>query len=396
MIGRAIPYALGMTFFLVPFFPSFILLANVPVPGVSIVPLPVTWALLALITVMAAGVLTEVARTRGAVPLLHALLIWLGAAALASLLGFDPLGGALFLIIFGFGILWYVTVMRFYAPAVTRIIYPAFLISGAAASLAAIVMVLTKTPAAQYTIGHGRATGTFILPGELAGYLLIYLPVAYGVARTTNRQWLRWISMAGLAAGSIAFFMTFSRAAEIGLAAAVVFYLVVRGGSARIKPALAVLAAAAALVAFAFNAHHNPSENYTRVSIWQAALQIIERFPLTGVGLFGFSKMYALVRLPDGDATAFHAHSFILTTAAEMGLVGVAAVAYAWVRFAAEFRARLRLATPAHATLAVAVAAGLVGTWVQGLIDTVSVVIFGLWLPFMAIALCSASEGLLE
>lgn len=397
MLNRAVPYALGTTFFLIPLFPAFIMLANVSVPGVSVVPPGLTYAMLGLVVLMAVLVLAAVARTRGEIPLLLPLLGWFGAAVLASLLGFDPLGGALFLTIFGFGVLWYVAMVRFYtAPDVARICFPAFLISGGLAALAAIVMVLTKTPAAEYTIGHGRAIGTFILPGELAGYLLVYLPVAYGVARTTARAWLRAVAIAGLAIGLIAFFMTFSRAGEIGLAAAVAFYFLMRRSGARIRPALAVLAAAGALVLFAFNAHHNPSENYTRLSIWDAALHIVQRFPLTGVGLFQFAKVYALVRLPDGEPTAFHAHSFLLTTAAEMGLLGIAAVLYAWYRFAAVFRARLRNATPAHATLALAVAAGLVGTWVQGLIDTVSVVIFGLWLPFMAVALCSASEGLVE
>jgi putative inorganic carbon (HCO3(-)) transporter len=145
-----------------------------------------------------------------------------------------------------------------------------------------------------------------------------------------------------------------------------------------------------------FNAHHNPAENYTRLSIWQAGIEIVRRFPLTGVGPFDFARIYPLVRLPDGDLTAFHAHSFLLTIFAEMGAVGVLAVLWAWWRFAVALNERLRAARPAHATLALAVAAGLVGTWVQGLIDTVSVVLFGLWLPSMALALATAQYGLGE
>ncbi len=76
----------------------------------------------------------------------------------------------------------------------------------------------------------------------------------------------------------------------------------------------------------------------------------------------------------------------MLTVAAEAGLVGVAAVLFGWWRFVAAFRERLRRA-PQPPVLALAIAAGLVGTWVQGLIDTVSVVLFALWLPFMALAL---------
>jgi hypothetical protein len=34
-----------------------------------------------------------------------------------------------------------------------------------------------------------------------------------------------------------------------------------------------------------------------------------------------------------------------------------------------------------------------VGVAVQGLIDTVSVVIFGLWMPTMALALAAAKDG---
>jgi len=142
--------------------------------------------------------------------------------------------------------------------------------------------------------------------------------------------------------------------------------------------------------------HHNPAENYTRLSIWQAGIEIVRRFPLTGVGPFDFAKIYGLVRLPDGDATAFHAHSALLTVFAESGIVGLLAMLYAWWRFGVTFAQRLRGANATNAVIALAVAAGLAGTWVQGLIDTVSVVIFGTWLPAMALALATADAGLAE
>ena len=71
-------------------------------------------------------------------------------------------------------------------------------------------------------------------------------------------------------------------------------------------------------------------------------MQIIDRFPLLGVGPFDFSRLYALVRAPDGDATAFHAHSLYLTFFAEFGLVGVAAVAWTMWRFARRAAAAAR------------------------------------------------------
>ena len=62
-------------------------------------------------------------------------------------------------------------------------------------------------------------------------------------------------------------------------------------------------------------------------------------------------------------------------------------------RFAVELRRRVVAAPGPAAFLALSVAAGLVGVAVQGLIDTVSVVIFGLWFATMALALAAAKGG---
>ncbi|MDQ2871693.1 MAG: O-antigen ligase family protein [Candidatus Eremiobacteraeota bacterium] len=391
------PAALAFTFFVVPLFPSFIALTAVTIPGVSLVPAPVSIALLALVACIAIYACVRLLMPpRERPPTLVPLLLWLGAAVLAALLGLDPRGGGLFVGIFGLSVIWHLSILRFYrAPGVAGAIFWSFLLSGTIASLAAIAMVVTRMPASQYTIGHGRAIGTFILPGELAGYLIVFLPIAYGIAQVARDARLRGLAWSALVVGAGAFVLTFSRAGWMGFAAAVAFFVFFTQRVRR-RYALGVLVAGAAAVLVAFNVHHNPSENYTRLSIWEAALEIMRRFPLTGVGPFNFARIYPLVRMPDGDATAFHAHSFLLTIFAETGLAGVLAVLYAWWRFIVALRERLRTAPRGNQLLAYAVAAGLVGTWVQGVIDTVSVVIFGLWLPAMALALVCASDGLAE
>ncbi|HTD34529.1 MAG TPA: O-antigen ligase family protein, partial [Candidatus Elarobacter sp.] len=268
-------------------------------------------------------------------------------------------------------------------------IFRAYLVSGAFAALAAIVMVLAKTPVALYTIGHGRATGTFVLPGELAGYLIVYLPVAFAIARTLPE--LRALGLAGLGAGAVAFAMTFSRAGFVGMAAAIAAFVLMRRRERGARYAVAIMGAAVVLVGLVFNAHHDPSENFTRLSIWDAALRMARDFPFSGAGPFEFPRLYEVLRDPGGEPVAFHAHSVLLTIAAETGVVGLAAVLFGWLRFAAVLRARLR-SPGALAPVSVAIAAGLIGTWVQGLIDTISVVIFGLWLPFMALAVTCAGD----
>jgi O-antigen ligase len=398
MLIRALPAVAGFMFFIIPLFPPFITLTSVSVPGVSLLPAPLAIGLLVLMALIAAyGIVVNVSVRGQEVPTLVPLLLWFGAGILSAALGFDPAAGALFLAIFGFGIVWHVSVLRYYErPGFAPAVYRAFLLSGMLASLAALLMVATKFPSSQYAVGHGRAIGTFILPGELAGYLIVYLPLAFAIARVTRNAGLRWLALLGLACGTPAFVLTFSRAGEVGLAAAIAFLVFAQLQRFRLRTAAATIVLAVIAIAVVFNAHHNPSENYTRLSIWQAGLGIVQRFPFTGVGPFVFAKIYPLVRLPDGEPTAFHAHSFLLTTAAETGLVGIAAVLYAWWRFIVILRERLGGASAGNALLACAVAAGLLGTWVQGLIDTVSVVIFGLWLPFMALALSSAKYGLVE
>lgn len=391
------PAAFAVTNFVIPFFPSFITLTAVTIPGVSLVPRWFAIALLALMACMAVyGIAALLAPPRESPPTMWPLLGWLGAGLLAAALGFDPRDGVLFIAIFGLGLVWHLGVLRFYrCPGVPGALFASYLISGALASFVAIAMVATRLPASQFAIGRGRAIGTFILPGELAGYLIIFLPIAFAVARGSADKRMRALAWAALAVGSVAFLMTYSRAGWMGMAAAIAFYLFVEGHVRRRYAPLILLGGLAAVLV-AFNAHHDPSENYTRLSIWQAAIEIIRRFPLTGVGPFDFARIYPLVRLPDGDATAFHAHSFLLTIFAETGLIGLLAVLFAWWRFAVELARRLQNAPPANAAIALAVAAGLVGTWVQGLIDTVSVVIFGLWLPSMALALVTATDGLGE
>lgn len=396
-LKKLMPAALALPFIVLPLFPPFITLTAVTIPGVSLVPRSFALGLLGAMAALAVyATIMLLQRPVERPPTMLPLLAWIGASFLAALTGFDPMAGILFIGILGLSLLWHLVLLRYYAqPGVSRAIYWSFILSGGLASLAAIVMVIAREPADQYAIGHGRAIGTFILPGELAGYLIMFLPIAFAVARLARDARLRIAAWGAFAAGAGAFVLTFSRAGWIGLAATVTFYAITTGMIRR-RYAPLILLAGLAVVLVLFNAHHNPAENYTRLSIWQAGIEIARRFPLTGVGPFDFARVYPLVRLPDGDAQAFHAHSFLLTIFAETGLAGCAAVLWAWWRFGVTLKNELRNAPRAHAAIALAVAAGLAGTWVQGLIDTVSVVIFGLWLPLMALALAAAAYGLGE
>ena len=370
------------------------MLTGVNPPGVSLLSIRATVTLFAVGVALDGFLLFALLRTpRTPAPALLPLALWLGAALLAALLGFAPAAGLVFLAIFGLCLIWHAAILRFCTTAETlRPVLWSISFSCAAACVAALAMEVFRLPPQLYAIGHGRAIGTFVLPGELAGYLIVVLPIVTYLAFAADEAALRWMARAALAAGVCAFVLTFSRTGWIGLAAAIAFYAVWSGVLRRRFAGLIVAAAVLAVLAV-FNVHHNPAENYTRISIWQAALAMIRRFPLTGVGPFDFARIYPLVRVPGGDEQAFHAHDVFLTIFAETGVIGLAAMLWAWWRFAAVLRERLA-AVPHNRALVLAIAAGLAGTWVQGLIDTVSVVIFGLWLPVMALALAAAGTAL--
>jgi O-antigen ligase len=393
---RLVPAALGALHAAIPIFPAFIALTNVAFPGVSLIGAPLASAVLVLACSIAVYLFAMLLldRSRVAQPLLWPLAAWVAAALVSALAGFDPRAGLLFVCTFGLGgIVWHCALVRFFsARYVAPVLFWSYLLSGTLAAAAAVAMVLLRAPAALYAISHGRATGTFILPGELAAYLVVFIPIAFAIARVTRTLPLRLLAWVAVAAGTCALYETHSRAGWMGFAAAAAFLAATQISRRRSTLiAAAVAAGGAAAVLLAFNAQHNPSEDYTRIAIWQAAVQIIDRFPLTGVGAFDFSRLYAVLHVPDADATAFHAHSLYLTFFAELGILGLAAFAYnGWV-LARVLRARLATAAPEAALLSLAVTAGLVGVAVQGLIDTMSIVIFGLWMPTMGLAVAAAA-----
>ena len=144
--------------------------------------------------------------------------------------------------------------MRFYGdPGVAAAIFWAYLLSGGTRGGGCDRNGRARVPAALYALQHGRATGTFILPGELAGYLIVLLPVAFAVARVARCAALRALAWSASASGCVALVLTFSRAGWMGAAAAAAFW-----SSARPRRAAPVAAArpAAGLLAIVllFNA----------------------------------------------------------------------------------------------------------------------------------------------
>jgi O-antigen ligase len=197
----------------------------------------------------------------------------------------------------------------------------------------------------------GRAAANFGHPNQLAGFLVLLVPLAVAGALSARRGRLFHLVAAVLAL--VAIYGTFSRGALIALA--VVPLLFLRGRGVLL---LVPLAGAGLLVVgpqlleerFATGTRGGP-ELAARMDFWRTAGTIWTDHPVLGTGLGTFPTAYAEARVPGKQFlpdTVFepppHAHSLPLHLLAEQGLVGL--VAFGAVLAAAGHRSRvLRLSS---------------------------------------------------
>ena len=118
-------------------------------------------------------------------------------------------------------------------------------------------------------------------------------------------------------------------------------------------------------------AERTGSTNF-RFTLWQIALRTFQNNPLTGVGPFNYGR--SLLRQNDASLPRrqmMTAHNLYLNTAAESGLMGLAAGGWLLVSVVFAFRQRWREAHEAHQRMRIGAAgAALAGFAVQSLVDT--------------------------
>jgi len=98
-----------------------------------------------------------------------------------------------------------------------------------------------------------------------------------------------------------------------------------------------------------------------RLAHWQAAVRMLEAHPLTGVGFSNYQSVYEQYRLLNWPMPLGHAHNIYLNIAAETGLPGLAAYLVLW---GAIFWQTIR-AVATRSALRRGLALGLLGAWVH-------------------------------
>jgi len=246
-----------------------------------------------------------------------------------------------------------------------------------------------------------RAFGTFGQPNPFGGFMGLLLPVALAAAAGWGWRWLRrigaprrelralalavfYLACSGLlAAGAL---MSWSRGAWLGAAAGVIVLLFALPRrwwiGVMLVGVLAVGGAGAAAmgvlpgsiverVTSSFSETFSitdvrganiTSENYAlieRLAHWQAAVNMATANPWLGTGLGNYDAAYDQFRLIAWRFPLGHAHNTYLNMLAETGLIGLTAFATTWALIVFyTWRARSHPDPQAHI-----LAAGLLGAW---------------------------------
>ena len=216
---------------------------------------------------------------------------------------------------------------------------------------------------------HYRAYGTFEQPNPYGGFLGLVWPIAAGLGYGTLLQsqrkhwkagignWGFGILLIALAALCLAaLYVSFSRGAWIGAAAAVLVMTIflprrLSVGIALVSVALALGwgLAQAGLLPASLTARLADAADFTtvadvrgvnindanfaileRLAHWQAAAEMARAAPWLGVGLGNYSAAYPTFRLLNWPNALGHAHMIYLNVLAETGVIGLITYVILW------------------------------------------------------------------
>jgi hypothetical protein len=385
------PYAYAL---FLPLVPLLIQLADVLPRGVAVVGRNVATGMAAVVAVAALLGLAGSIRAWGwrsfvRTPLSVALAALVITESLAAIAGISWRASAFAVICqvgdaIGFAVIW----LTVNDERVRRTFFALFFASGIAECAFAITLTISRHPPAAFAYVHGRASGTFFQPNELAGYLLFLIPL--GLAQWAAPVWLRRLGLAAAAAGAIALAMSASRAAILGLIFAMPILVRRFGRRALIGYGIAAAITLALGLTVARDVAHDPSENASRIAVWRGAARMAQRFALVGVGPVAFSLAYPFYKMPDAQVDEVHAHDLPLNVLIENGAVGLAAFIFAVVasvRAARTWGSRIPPSDRERGMLFAALGTAFVASAVQNSVDLVTTFVFLMWWPMMGLML---------
>ena len=251
---------------------------------------------------------------------------------------------------------------------------------------------------------HGRATSILDTDNELGAFINFYWPSALLLSDSTPGAARGALTTIGVILAALVFLvtlvLTFSRGAWMGCAAAIGL-LLLKGWKAHPKLVRSmviglicvalVLGLAGTFTAIAERSTADDQTVLSRVEIWSAAFMLFRESPMVGIGYGNFRSRYGPL-VADIASDSIGAHNFYLFSLAQMGVVGL--LALAWV-IGSTIRKNLKLyARKPSGTVSwflLAAACSLLTVFVHGLVDDVGM--FATHTQFMVFLLLGLSHA---
>lgn len=176
-----------------------------------------------------------------------------------------------------------------------------------------------------------RSPGFFNSPQTFGNYILLVLPVVFGLSFYSNsRREKRWLQLSGLII-LLAIIFSYGRAVWLGLIGGLIFMAILRSKKFILSISTAVIVGSLLLIFI-------PSSRFSRrvvetfksrrpigdrIYFWKGSLRIIRDHPITGVGWEGFRLVYPKYKPARGRQLVSHAHNNFVDVAVDSGLFGL-------------------------------------------------------------------------
>lgn|GEM_PF-3631369 len=229
---------------------------------------------------------------------------------------------------------------------------------------------------------EGRAEGSFGHPNTLATFESLALPGALALA-LASRGLVRLVAGAAFAltfagvalslsrggllaiAGALAMMAVWRPFRRVALVAGLVIVPFALAGASPLGDVRVVDTVTERISSVEYSAQENQ-----RLDIWAATPEIIGDHAVLGVGIGQFSSVAPRYGLAGAfEETYEHAHNIPLTIAAELGLIGLAALAWLAVALVRLLLRAYRDASGIDRGLVLAIAAALLALTLQGMVD---------------------------
>jgi len=236
-------------------------------------------------------------------------------------------------------------------------------------------------------------------PNAIAGCLVLYVPLQFALLANRGESTIAGargssggrtslvalqVVLVGLTMGTL--LLTQSRGAWTGLLAGAAAFLMWYGERSRLVAVagmavvivLAIAMGPARLVDLAItNSGPGMAGNVSsRTELWSSAVEGIEDFPLTGMGMNGFRKIVPALYPTSLTARGIdisHAHNHLLQAALDLGILGLVAYGSIWMTAAALLiMVYRRSREPVYRTIAGGLGAGLLAHFVFSMTDAIA------------------------